>query len=190
MVSKFSIRSRFQVITKNNWITSILVSMKYAVLIGSISILLVRCNQNNTSGSINSDAATDQSDIQMIRNGMDSYAMSITNADSAAGSRLFNLNGEVSFIHPRGRDTSWTQISSDIYRFFKEYFDERDLKFYNKKITVYDHKTAWVEFNWIFNATLKGDTSAIQTSGRETQIWRKDNSEWHIVHIHYSSMPK
>src|SRR5690606_6420042 len=49
--------------------------------------------------------------------------------------------------------------------------------------------TTWRGFYWTFNATLRENGSPVVTRGRETQIYRRENGQWRIVHIHYSSMP-
>jgi ketosteroid isomerase-like protein len=49
--------------------------------------------------------------------------------------------------------------------------------------------TAWAEFYWDFVAKFRKDGSPLKTQGRETQVYRKDNQGWRIVHVHYSNMP-
>jgi ketosteroid isomerase-like protein len=41
---------------------------------------------------------------------------------------------------------------------------------------------------WTFHATLK-DGHKITTTGRETQIYHKEDGRWRIVHVHYSGPP-
>lgn len=66
----------------------------------------------------------------------------------------------------------------------------RDLKSYDESITRYDDM-AILEFYWVFDATFVGaDSMSIQTKGRETQVLKKIDSTWRIVHIHYSGMPE
>jgi ketosteroid isomerase-like protein len=45
---------------------------------------------------------------------------------------------------------------------------------------------AWSEFHWDFHATLRKDGSAVTTHGIETQIYRKEEGDWRLVHVHYS----
>jgi len=42
------------------------------------------------------------------------------------------------------------------------------------------------EFRWDFHATLRKDGSAVTTHGVETQIYRKEEGKWRLVHVHYS----
>ena len=123
-----------------------------------------------------------------IREVLSMYTQSINNADSVLGSRLFSHSSEVSFIHPRGHEKGWPQIQQSIYKFFGDTFSTRDLKASAIKITVYGD-TAWLEFYWVFDATFRQDNSPLQTKGRETQILRKSDGVWKIVHVHYSGMP-
>lgn len=67
-------------------------------------------------------------------------------------------------------------------------FAKRELHGSKEKTTIYGD-VAWLTFEWVFDATMKADNSPIQTKGRETQLWRKINNQWKLVHIHYSGMP-
>ena len=67
-------------------------------------------------------------------------------------------------------------------------FKTRDLVLKNITIRILSDNTAWSDFYWDFNATFK-DGRPIQTSGRETQVWKKETDGWKIVHVHYSGMP-
>jgi ketosteroid isomerase-like protein len=131
---------------------------------------------------------TSKTDSTEVSNILKAYTESINNADSVLGSKLFSHANEVSFIHPRGHEKGWIQIERSIYKFFGDTFSTRDLKASDIKISVYDN-TAWLEFYWTFDATFKVDNAPIQTMGRETQILRKTDGQWKIVHVHYSGMP-
>jgi ketosteroid isomerase-like protein len=115
------------------------------------------------------------------------YKESINAADAALGASLFSKSSEVSFIHPRGHERGWDAIQKGIYGMFADNFTKRELKSSDERINVYGD-TAWVEFYWVFDATLK-DNSPLQTKGRETQIWKREAGQWRIVHVHYSGMP-
>lgn len=115
------------------------------------------------------------------------YAQSVEQADTVLASKLWAHTDEVSFINPRGHEHGWNGVKN-VYNLFATFFTDKKLNFFNEKLTVYDD-VAWVEFYWVFDAMLKMDNSAIQTKGRETQIWKKINSEWRLVHVHYSGMP-
>ena len=163
--------------------------MKNILLVVPIPFLgLMACNRNEASIKVAESQLTIKRDHDEIKRLIAKYAESINNADSAVGSDLFAHTNEVSFIHPRGREVGWTQIHNSIYTFFDTTFSKRDLKTFNENVTVYEN-SAWAEFNWVFDATFKSDNTPLQTKGRETQIWRKLNGKWQIVHVHYSTMP-
>ena len=163
--------------------------MRGILLIGLISVLtVIACNRNKEVINDTDSQTTLTKDNYEIKNLIKKYAESINNADSTLGSRLFAHSNEVTFIHPRGHEKGWAQINNSIYKFFGENFLHRDLKTFNENVTIYNN-IAWVEFYWIFDATLKSDNSPLQTKGRETQIWRKSHGQWQIVHVHYSGMP-
>src|SRR4051812_7742265 len=42
------------------------------------------------------------------------------------------------------------------------------------------------EFNWEFNAML-ANNQPMTTKGRETQVLKKTDKGWRIVHVHYSA---
>jgi hypothetical protein len=54
---------------------------------------------------------------------------------------------------------------------------------------AYYGNVSWLTFFWTFDGTLKINNNTVQTKGRETQIWRKVNYEWRLVHVHYSGLP-
>ena len=59
-----------------------------------------------------------------------------------------------------------------------------------KEIAVHVYgDTAWSEFSWDFVATVRNDGSPFHSEGRETQIYRRENGQWRIVHVHYSGVP-
>jgi len=115
------------------------------------------------------------------------YTRSIDQADTVLGSTVWSHTNEVSFINPRGNEYGWNGVKN-IYKFFGDNFTTRKLSFFDLRFADYGN-VAWLEFYWIFDATLKMNNNPVQTKGRETQIWRKVNSEWRLVHVHYSGMP-
>jgi ketosteroid isomerase-like protein len=115
------------------------------------------------------------------------YVQSIEKADTTLGSEIWSPTAEISFINPMGTEYGWDGIKK-IYFMFRDNFTSRKLTFSNLKYAYYGN-VSWVTFYWIFDGTLKADNSAVQTKGRETQIWKKVNNEWRLVHVHYSAMP-
>jgi ketosteroid isomerase-like protein len=117
------------------------------------------------------------------------YAMSIDRADTAMAEELFSNGSEVTFIHPLGEERGRKQIEDDIYRnLMGSTFSARKLTPENIAVHVYGD-IAWSEFNWDFVATVRKDGSPFHSQGRETQIYRRENGQWRIVHIHYSGVP-
>lgn len=49
--------------------------------------------------------------------------------------------------------------------------------------------TAWAEFYWDFVGRLRSDGNTLMTHGRESQVYRKTDGRWRLVHVHYSGMP-
>jgi hypothetical protein len=115
------------------------------------------------------------------------YVEAIDQADTTLASKIWAQTAEISFINPNGTEYGWTGVKN-IYKMFKDNFSARKLSFYNLKFAYYD-EVSWLTFYWIFDGTLITDNSSVQTKGRETQIWKKINYEWRLVHVHYSDMP-
>lgn len=138
---------------------------------------------HNPSNSQNSPLA----DSVFFNSLITQYTKSINEADTVLALKIWSPTSEISFINPRGTEYGWKGIKN-IYKMFSENFSARKLSFFNLKSTYYGD-VSWVTFYWTFDATLKSDNSAVKTKGRETQIWRKINYEWRLVHVHYSGMP-
>ena len=127
-------------------------------------------------------------DTGEIRALISRYAESINNGDSSLGSALFSHSPEVSFIHPKGHQHGWNEISTQIYDFFAKTFSSRKLSIIEEHVNVYED-VAWAEFYWVFDAVFRQGGMKLQTKGRETQIWKRTNNEWRLVHVHYSALP-
>jgi len=118
---------------------------------------------------------------------LDRYAQSIGAADSLLAKKFWSQDTEVSFIHPMGNEYGWNGIRN-IYAMFANSFSRRRLRYSDEHWTNYN-EFAWVNFNWVFDATFSSNNKDIQTKGRETQFWKKVNGKWKLVHVHYSAMP-
>jgi Domain of unknown function (DUF4440) len=94
---------------------------------------------------------------------------------------------ETIFIDPLGTERGLKEIQ-DVFigKTMGQMFTKRELILENPAIHVYG-EAAWSEMTWTFHATLRGNGQEITTRGRETQIYHKENGEWHIVAVHYSS---
>ena len=152
--------------------------LNVAIILGLLGIISCGPSRNNQP-TIDERA--------VIKSLIEKYKDSINSADAKKGAALFSQASEVSFIHPRGHEHGWPAIEKDIYGMFAEAFVKRDLKTSDEHISVYGD-TAWAEFYWVFDGTLKDNTS-LQTKGRETQIWKKEGSELRLIHVHYSGLP-
>ena len=115
------------------------------------------------------------------------YARSIDQADTLLASDIWAPTAEISFINPAGTEYGWDSVKN-IYKMFKDNFSARKLSFFDVKFAYYGN-VSWLTFYWIFDGTLKLNNNPVQTRGRETQIWKKVNGEWRLVHVHYSGMP-
>jgi ketosteroid isomerase-like protein len=141
-----------------------------------------------------SATAQNQSIGQDTENGqiivlIDKYAESVSQADTKLASEIWSTNDEVSFIHPGGHEHGWEQVRTNVYeRLMGATFSERKLTVRDVVVRVHGD-TAWAEFYWDFTAKQKIDGAPLKTRGRETQIYRKTDRGWRIVHVHYSGMP-
>jgi ketosteroid isomerase-like protein len=115
------------------------------------------------------------------------YVQSIDQADTVLGLKIWAPTAEISFIHPQGTEYGRNGVIN-IYKMLKDNFSDRKLSFYNLKYAYYGN-VSWVTFYRIFDGTLSVNSKPVHTKGRETQIWRKINYEWRLVHVHYSDMP-
>ncbi len=129
------------------------------------------------------------SDAQKIEHLIATYARSIDGADTNLADQIWSDTPEVSFIHPRGEERGRAQIEADVYRnLMGETFSERKLTPKDVSVHVYGD-TGWAQFNWDFVAKVRKDGSPFHSQGRETQIYRRENGQWRIVHVHYSGNP-
>ena len=126
---------------------------------------------------------------QAIERLISDYATSVSLADTALAERLWQNSDSVTFIHPLGHERGWPAIKKNVYEdLMGGLFSVRDLKIERPSVHV-SGDSGWAEFYWTFNATLRENGSPVVTRGRETQIYRRENGQWRIVHVHYSSMP-
>jgi ketosteroid isomerase-like protein len=135
-------------------------------------------------------AATEQTpDKRAIERLIATYAMAVDEADTHLADQVFSNGPEVTFIHPQGEEHGRAQIDADVFRnLMGGTFSERKLTPKGISVHVYGD-TAWSEFNWDFFAKARKDGSPFHSQGRETQIYRRENGQWHIVHVHYSGVP-
>jgi len=124
---------------------------------------------------------------EAVRQQVAKYTAALDAADIDLSSQVWQTSPEVSFIHPAGHAHGWEEVKG-IYKFFGSFFSERKLTARDVSIHV-NGDTAWAEFHWNFVAKQSNDGSAVQTQGRETQIYYKIGERWRLVHVHYSGPP-
>lgn len=137
---------------------------------------------NVSSAEMPADSAT-------IRTLIEKYAKSVSDADTSLAAEVWLDSPDVSFIHPLGHEHGFEQIKQNVYiRLMGETFSERKLGVHDVSIHV-SGDAAWAEFYWDFVAKFRKDGSPLTTHGRETQLYRKEQGRWRLVHVHYSGMP-
>ena len=119
-----------------------------------------------------------------IRQQIAKYTAALDAADIDLASQVWLTSPEVSVIHPGGHAHGWEEVKG-VYQFFGSSFSERKLTARDVSVHV-NGDTAWAEFYWHFVAKQSKDGSAVQTDGRETQIYNKVGNRWQLVHVHYS----
>jgi ketosteroid isomerase-like protein len=134
-------------------------------------------------------AAHADTEAEAVRALISKYEKSIDGVDTALASEIWSNSPDVSFIHPRGHERGWEQVKRNFYeKTMGAMFSERRLSARDVVVHVYGD-AAWAEFYWDFAAKLRRDGSALKTQGRETQVFRKVDGRWSLVHVHYSGMP-
>ena len=133
-------------------------------------------------GSSRNKADEARAAADAIRQQIARYTAALDAADIDLASQVWRTSAEVSFIHPAGHARGWEEVK-EIYKFFGSSFSERKLSVRDVSVHV-NGDTAWVEFYWHFVAKRRNDGSAVQTDGRETQIYNKGRNRWQLVHVH------
>ena len=116
------------------------------------------------------------------------YARSIDKADTDLAEQVWSTLEKVTLIHPRAHERGWDQVKDLFYvKTMLDRFSKRKLKVFD--LVIFPYETVVVaEFYWVFDATFRNDGSALQTKGRETQVYHLLNDRWQLKHVHYSGM--
>jgi uncharacterized protein (TIGR02246 family) len=131
----------------------------------------------------------DEADVKAIKGLIAKYAKSIDDADTALAAKVWSDGPDVSFIHPRGHERGWEQVRDNFYeKTMGKTFSERKLTVKDVEVQVYGDAAVAV-FYWDFVAKMRIDGPRLKTRGRETQVYRKGERGWALVHVHYSGMP-
>ena len=164
----------------------LLAAAAFAALVAVVGTgRLVEARTDELQATVEHNAA----DAQSIRGIIEKYAKSVDGADTTLAGEIWSKSPDVSFIHPRGYERGWEQVKRNVYeKLMGETFSERKLTPRDVVVHVYGD-AAWAEFNWDFVAKVRNGGSTLKTKGRETQIYRKTDGRWTLVHVHYSGMP-
>jgi ketosteroid isomerase-like protein len=149
-------------------------------------LVLVLTGGRQTAG------ARSESDAQAIKDLISKYAAA-ANAepvDINLASHVWLNSPEDSLIFPLGEEHGWEQIQRNFYQnTLQAYFSDRKLTITEIAVHPYGD-SAWAEFHWHFLAKSRRSGSPVETTGVETQIYRKlDSGRWALVHVHYSTAP-
>ena len=119
------------------------------------------------------------------RNLLESYVRTVNDLDLDLANTIWGQSAVPSFIHPRGHERGWDTIKQSFYNDTMGLFSKRDLRLKEIVVTSLSEEVAFAEFYWDFDAEFP-DGSPLTTEGRETQVWKKEESGWKILHVHYS----
>jgi ketosteroid isomerase-like protein len=149
---------------------------------GSLSAILFMVA---ASPSVKADTGP-AADVKAIRDLLDRYVRAVDTVDLSLLSEIWSHSSDVSFIYPLGEEHGFDAIEQHVFQdVMSGMFSARDLRTHSVAVHV-NGDSAWSEFHWVFHATMRKDGSAVTTAGVETQIYRKEGTRWHLVHVHYS----
>lgn len=125
--------------------------------------------------------------MERIDDLLKSYIKSVNTSDEKLFREIWDREGSISFIHPRGYAIGFDEIVEH-FRLgrMSTNFSNRNFKIKDIMIKYYGN-TAFLEFRWDFFATMKDTNDEIHTEGRETQFIVLRDSGWKFSNIHCSS---
>ena len=125
--------------------------------------------------------------MERIDDLLKSYIKSVNTSDEKLFREIWDREGSISFIHPRGYAIGFEEIVEH-FRLgrMSTNFSNRNFKIKDIMIKYYGN-TAFLEFRWDFFATMKDTNDEIHTEGRETQFIVLRDSSWKFSNIHCSS---
>ncbi len=126
--------------------------------------------------------ADSEAELQAL---LQDYVSAVNNLDLELAEKIWSQEQDISFVHPRGHQRGWPEIRDAFYLGAMGTFKERKLVLNNVRIRILNETTAWSDFYWDFDAVFPGG-KPLKSSGRETQVWKKEADGWKIVHVHYS----
>ena len=156
--------------------------MRARILIAAVAFLFPAFAYSQAAPDPRAAAA----DNLAIRRLLAQYAQAVDAVDLKLLAEIWSHSPEVSFIYPLGEEHGFEAIQQNVFeKVMGGMFSARDLEMHDIAIYV-NVNSAWSEFRWDFHATLRKDGSSVTTHGVETQIYRKENGTWRLVHVHYS----
>lgn len=125
--------------------------------------------------------------MERIDDLLKSYIKSVNTSDEKLFREIWDREGSISFIHPKGYAIGFEEIVEH-FRLgrMSTNFSNRNFKIKDIMIKYYGN-TAFLEFRWDFFATMKDTNDEIHTEGRETQFIVLRDSGWKFSNIHCSS---
>lgn len=125
--------------------------------------------------------------MERIDDLLKSYIESVNASDEKLFREIWDREGSISFIHPKGYAIGFEEIVEH-FRLgrMSTNFSNRNFKIKDIMIKYYGN-TAFLEFRWDFFATMKDTNDEIHTEGRETQFIVLRDSGWKFSNIHCSS---
>lgn len=125
--------------------------------------------------------------MERIDDLLKSYIESVNASDEKLFREIWDREGSISFIHPRGYAIGFEEIVEHFcLGRMSTNFSNRNFKIKDIMIKYYGN-TAFLEFRWDFFATMKDTNDEIHTEGRETQFIVLRDSGWKFSNIHCSS---
>jgi ketosteroid isomerase-like protein len=153
--------------------------MRARILTATVALLLFAWGFGQTGVSPTADSMA-------IHELLGQYAKAIDTIDLKLIAQIWSHSADVSFIYPLGEEHGFDAIDQHVFQnVMGGMFSARDLKMHDVAIYV-NGDSAWSEFHWDFHATLRKDGSAITTHGMETQVYRKEEGRWRLVHVRSS----
>lgn len=125
--------------------------------------------------------------MERIDDLLKSYIESVNTSDEKLFREIWDREGSISFIYPKGYAIGFDEIVEH-FRLgrMSTNFSNRNFKIKDIMIKYYGN-TAFLEFRWDFFATMKDTNDEIHTEGRETQFIVLRDSGWKFSNIHCSS---
>lgn len=124
--------------------------------------------------------------MERIDDLLKSYIESVNTSDEKLFREIWDREGSISFIHPKGYAVGFEEIVEHFhFGRMSANFSNRNFKIKDIMIKYYGN-TAFLEFRWDFFATVKDTNDEIHTEGRETQFIVLRDDGWKFSNIHCS----